>query len=54
MIKENKPKVSKPAIATTDVVLIKKTITYYLNNAFPVEEQEKTKMLSLFHRLGRL
>ena len=31
MTKEN-----KPALATADVGLIRKVITYYLNNAFPV------------------
>ena len=49
MTKEN-----KPALATADVGLIRKVITYYLNNAFPVDKEEQEKLMNIFHRLGRL
>tara|TARA_R100001163_G_C4955172_1_gene121282 strand:+ start:46 stop:207 length:162 start_codon:yes stop_codon:yes gene_type:complete len=47
-------KESKPAIAIEDVALIRKTITYYLNTMFPVEQEEQEKLMNIFHRLGRL
>ena len=49
MTKEN-----KPALATADVGLIRKVITYYLNNIFPVDKEEQEKLMNIFHRLGRL
>ena len=49
MTKEN-----KPALATADVGLIRKVITYYLNNAFPVYKEEQEKLMNIIHRLGRL
>ena len=49
MTKEN-----KPALATADVGLIRKVISYYLNNAFPVDKEEQEKLMNIFHRLGRL
>ena len=45
---------NKPALATADVGLIRKVITYYLNNAFPVDKEEQEKLMNIFHRLGRL
>ena len=47
-------KETKPALATADVTLIKKTIKYYLINAFPVEKKEHDELTKLHHRLGRL
>ena len=47
-------KESKSTIATSDVTAIKKVITYYLNNMFPVDDKEKEYLLRLSHRLGRL
>jgi len=47
-------KESKPALATEDVALIRKVITYYLNNIFPVNKEEQEKLMNIFHRLGRL
>jgi hypothetical protein len=49
MIKE-----SKPAIATADVDLIRKVITYYLKYASPPNKEVEEKLLSLHHRVGRL
>ena len=49
MIKE-----SKPAIATADVDLIRKVITYYIKYASPPNKEVKERLLSLFHRVGRL
>ena len=45
---------SKPAIATTDVELIRKVISYYLKYASPTDIKEQEKLLNIFHRLGRL
>ena len=47
-------KEKKPELATADVGLIRKVITYYLNNAFPVDKEEQEKLMNIFHRLGRL
>ena len=47
-------KETKPALATEDSALIRKVITYYLNNIFPVNEKEQRKLMNIFHRLGRL
>ncbi len=47
-------KESKPALATEDIALIRKAITYYLNTMFPVEKEEQEKLMNIFHRLGRL
>jgi hypothetical protein len=49
MIKE-----SKPAIATADVELIRKVITYYIKYASPPNKEVEERLLSLFHRVGRL
>ena len=49
MIKE-----SKPAIATADVDLIRKVITYYIKYASPPNKELEEKLLSLHHRVGRL
>jgi hypothetical protein len=49
MIKE-----SKPAIATADVDLIRKVITYYIKYASPPNKEVEERLLSLFHRVGRL
>ena len=49
MIKE-----SKPAIATADVDLIRKVITYYIKYASPPNKEVEEKLLSLYHRVGRL
>lgn len=45
---------SKPAIATTDVELIRKVISYYLKYASPSNREIEEKLLSLHHRVGRL
>jgi|TARA_B110000495_G_C22549451_1_gene332468 hypothetical protein len=47
-------KESKPAIATADVDLIRKVITYYIKYASPPNKEVEEKLLSLFHRVGRL
>ena len=47
-------KETKPALATADSALIRKVITYYLNNSFPVDKEEQRKLMNIFHRLGRL
>ena len=47
-------KESKPAIATADVDLIKKVITYYIKYASPPNKEVEERLLSLFHRVGRL
>ena len=44
----------KPTLATADAALIRKVITYYLNNIFPVDKEEQEKLMNIFHRLGRL
>jgi hypothetical protein len=38
-------KETKPALATEDVALIRKVITYYLNNMFPVDKEEQEKLI---------
>ena len=43
----------KPAIATADIKLIKKAITFYLNKN-TLDENENTQLMNIFHRLGRL
>ena len=47
-------KESKPAIATADVELIRKVISYYLKYASPPNKELEEKLLSLHHRVGRL
>ena len=47
-------KESKPAIATADVDLIRKVITYYIKYASPPNKEVEERLLSLFHRVGRL
>jgi hypothetical protein len=47
-------KESKPAIATADVELIRKVITYYIKYASPPNKEVEERLLSLFHRVGRL
>ena len=47
-------KESKPAIASADVELIRKVITYYLKYASPPNKEVEEKLLSLHHRVGRL
>ena len=47
-------KETKPALAIEDVALIRKVITYYLNNIFPVDKEDQEKLMNIFHRLGRL
>jgi hypothetical protein len=47
-------KESKPAIATSDVELIRKVITYYIKKSSPPNKEVEEKLLSLFHRVGRL
>ena len=68
-IKEvNQPKVTKPAIAQSDVELLRECITFYLNkNDFLLEAntkagfvpsendaKKKENLINLIHRLGRL
>ena len=62
------PKVTKPAIAQSDVNLLKECITFYLNkNDFILEAntssgfvpsknntEKKEHLINLIHRLGRL
>jgi len=64
----NQPKVTKPAIAQSDVDLLRECITFYLNkNDFELEAntsigfvpsknntKKKEKLINLIHRLGRL
>ena len=47
-------KESKPAIASEDIGLIRKVITYYLNGVSPIDKEEQEKLVNLYHRLGRL
>jgi hypothetical protein len=48
-------KESKPVIATADISLLKKTITFYLNKNNTLENRsELEELVKLFHRLGRL
>jgi len=48
-------KESKPVIATADIPLLKKTITFYLNKNNTLENRsELEELVKLFHRLGRL
>jgi len=47
-------KESKPAIATADVELIRKVITYYIKKSSPPNKKLEEKLLSLYHRVGRL
>jgi len=48
-------KESKPAIAISDITLLKKTITFYLNkNNTSENRSELEELVKLFHRLGRL
>jgi len=47
-------KESKPAIATADVELIRKVISYYIKHYGPPNKEVEEKLLNLFHRIGRL
>ena len=47
-------KESKPAIASADVELIRKVITYYIKKSSPPNKKLEEKLLSLYHRVGRL
>lgn len=47
-------KESKPAIATSDAELIRKVISYYIKHSSPPNKEVEEKLLSLFHRVGRL
>ncbi len=47
-------KESKPAIATADVELIRKVISYYIKHSSPPNKEVEEKLLNLFHRIGRL
>ena len=47
-------KESKPAIATSDVELIRKVISYYLKYASLPNKEVEEKLLSLHHRVGRI
>ena len=47
-------KESKPAIASADVELIRKVITYYIKYASPPNREIEEKLLSLYHRVGRI
>jgi hypothetical protein len=47
-------KESKPAIATADVELIRKVITYYIKHSSPPNKEVEEKLLSLYHRVGRI
>ena len=62
------PRVTKPAIAQSDVTLLRECITFYLNkNDFMLESntsagfvpsennvKKKTDLVNLIHRLGRI
>jgi len=64
----SKPKVSKPAIAQSDIRLIRECITFYLNkNDFELQANNQSKfnptdenvrkrehLLKIIHRLGRI
>ncbi len=47
-------KESKPAIASADVELIRKVITYYIKYASPPNRDVEEKLLYLYHRVGIL
>ena len=47
-------KESNPAIATADVELIRKVISYYIKHSSPPNKEVEEKLLNLFHRIGRL
>ena len=47
-------KESKPAIASEDIGLMRKVITFYLNRFSPIDKEEQEKLMNIFHRLGRL
>ena len=49
-----KIKESKPAVATADVELIRKVISYYIKHSSPPNKEVEEKLLNLFHRIGRL
>ena len=47
-------KENKPAIATADVELIRKVISYYIKHSSSPNKEVEEKLLNLFHRIGRL